>query len=411
MNSVLKISASGPGEAAITVISKADLKGQNFNITFPQFPSIPVQKVIRQEQQGNDLVLFIEADRLCDLLEAGSPCQIKVPELDLVQTVIWPPIIGKRSVSRKVVENKKIDDVSSPGKEKKNLEIVNKINGQQEEPTVFLDQSGAEPDIETVVMDTENNRVNQNENKPDLPVINPEIQKKRPVFPQKKDLLNSENLHGESNKTRSKLPWIILGSGLGLLLLFSIGTGIYIKKHRVPNKNLSVKEKTIENKPVIKQSNDKKNNDDGKQSENSQKQSFPESTKSNSQNKAENLELMPLQDVLSKAPSTLAITKEGERRLENKQADDGILLLENAASKGESEAMVKLGLLYSPVNFKVDGPIPSPDMREAARYFQMAAQKGSQEVGAPRQALYDWLSKKAETGDEMARLTLKDFWQ
>ena len=51
MNSVLKISASGPGEAAITVISKADLKGQNFNITFPQFPSIPVQKVIRQEQQ------------------------------------------------------------------------------------------------------------------------------------------------------------------------------------------------------------------------------------------------------------------------------------------------------------------------------------------------------------------------
>lgn len=411
MNSILKISASGPGEAAITVISKADLKGQNFNITFPQFPSIPVQKVIRQEQQGNDLVLFIEADRLCDLLEAGSPCQIKVPELDLVQTVIWPPIIGKRSVSRKVVENKKIDDVSSPGKEKKNLEIVNKINGQQEEPTVFLDQSGAEPDIETVVMDTENNRVNQNENKPDLPVINPEIQKKRPVFPQKKDLLNSENLHGETNKTRSKLPWIILGSGLGLLLLFSIGTGIYIKKHRVPNKNLSVKEKTIENKPVIKQSNDKKNNDDGKQSENSQKQSFPESTKSNSQNKAENLELMPLQDVLSKAPSTLAITKEGERRLENKQADDGILLLENAASKGESEAMVKLGLLYSPVNFKVDGPIPSPDMREAARYFQMAAQKGSQEVGAPRQALYDWLSKKAETGDEMARLTLKDFWQ
>lgn len=411
MNSILKISASGPGEAAITVISKADLKGQNFNITFPQFPSIPVQKVIRQEQQGNDLVLFIEADRLCDLLEAGSPCQIKVPELDLVQTVIWPPIIGKRSVSRKVVENKKIDDVSSPGKEKKNLEIVDKINGQQEEPTVFLDQSGAEPDIETVVMDTENNRVNQNENKPDLPVINPEIQKKRPVFPQKKDLLNSENLHGESNKTRSKLPWIILGSGLGLLLLFSIGTGIYIKKHRVPNKNLSVKEKTIENKPVIKQSNDKKNNDDGKQSENSQKQSFPESTKSNSQNKAENLELMPLQDVLSKAPSTLAITKEGERRLENKQADDGILLLENAASKGESEAMVKLGLLYSPVNFKVDGPIPSPDMREAARYFQMAAQKGSQEVGAPRQALYDWLSKKAETGDEMARLTLKDFWQ
>ena len=410
MNSVLKISASGPGEAAITVISKADLKGQNFNITFPQFPSIPVQKVIRQEQQGNDLVLFIEADRLCDLLEAGSPCQIKVPELDLVQTVIWPPIIGKRSVSRKVVENKKIDDVSSPGKEKKNLEIVNKIKGQQEEPTVSLDQSGAEPDIETVVMDTENNRVNQNENKPDLPVINPEIQKKRPVFPQKEDLLNSENLHGESNKTRSKLPWIILGSGLGLLSLFSIGTGIYIKKHYVPNKNLSVKEKIIENKPVIKQSNDKKNND-GKQSENSQKQSFPESTKSNSQNKAENLELMPLQDVLSKAPSTLAITKEGERRLENKQADDGILLLENAASKGESEAMVKLGLLYSPVNFKVDGPIPSPDMREAARYFQMAAQKGSQEVSAPRQALYDWLSKKAETGDEMARLTLKDFWQ
>ncbi len=411
MNSVLKISASGPGEAAITVISKADLKGQNFNITFPQFPSIPVQKVIRQEQQGNDLVLFIEADRLCDLLEAGSPCQIKVPELDLVQTVIWPPIIGKRSVSRKVVENKKIDDVSSPGKEKENLEIVDKINGQQEEPAVSLDQSGAEPDIETVVMDTENNRVNQNENKPDLPVINPEIQKKRPVFPQKEDLLNSENLHGESNKTRSKLPWIILGSGLGLLSLFSIGTGIYIKKHHVPNKNLSVKEKTIENKPVLKQSNDKKNNDDGKQSENFQKQSFPESTKSNSQNKAENLELMPLQDVLSKAPSTLAITKEGERRLENKQADDGILLLENAASKGESEAMVKLGLLYSPVNFKVDGPIPSPDMREAARYFQMAAQKGSQEVRAPRQALYDWLSKKAETGDEMARLTLKDFWQ
>lgn len=42
--------------------------------------------------------------------------------------------------------------------------------------------------------------------------------------------------------------------------------------------------------------------------------------------------------------------------------------------------MVKLGLLYSPVNFKVDGPIPSPDMREAARYFRMAAQKALEKL-------------------------------
>lgn len=361
MSSQLKVLASAPGEATIVIVGKALHYGDVLTISFPQFSSISSQKVIRQSVDGDDLLLIIDADSLGDVLEPDSPYQIKVPELEITSTVIWPEIIGKRGASTGVINTTRAaaPKIKTPIIEEQSVPL----SYETEEQTSSLPSSLAEDTYEE-------------EKEEDAPLV-------------------SE----PSKKHNSSVPVILL-SILGLCILLAGGAVAYIKlskphsepaKEQIVKKDESKKEspKTAETKQPVQAAQPPKS-----------EPSF-----------AENLQKMSVPEVINKASNTSMITQEGERRLDAKQFDDGILLLENAAAKGDSVALLKLGLLYSPVDFKAGGAIPSPDMREAARYLQKAEEGGSKDATAPRAALKDWLTKKADEGDDMARLTLKDFWK
>ena len=114
-------------------------------------------------------------------------------------------------------------------------------------------------------------------------------------------------------------------------------------------------------------------------------------------------------DVLAQAPDPAAIAAEGTRRLEGDRKDDGVLLLESAADRGDAGAAAALGKLYDPVLFQPGGPIPRPDARQAARYYRDAARAGA-DVAAAREALRKDLERRSQAGDLSAGLSLKDFW-
>lgn len=133
--------------------------------------------------------------------------------------------------------------------------------------------------------------------------------------------------------------------------------------------------------------------------------------KGSAANPAGDLGALSVPQVLQQAPDVAALRQEGESRLIHGRADDGVLLLEAAAQRGDSSAMLDLAHLYDPARFKPDSPIPAPDMREAADYYQKAVKAGNSNAGPDRQALHDYLKKLSETGDNpSASLTLKDYW-
>lgn len=351
MSSQLKVLAAAPGEAVITVIGQAEHYGDVLTISFPQFSSIASQKVLQQAVEGNDLLLTIDADSLGDILEPGSPYQIKIPELECVASVIWPEIIARRGNSRGVINTK-----TSP----KAAPIVEEI---KEEPPVI--QEEAPPQIEPVIEE-------------EAPLI-----------------------HDEPKRS-SSVPFI--ASVIAIFVIAGAGGAFWYTKHKKPHQE-------VKKEQIVKKEESKKEQPKAPEVAKNQPPATPAQPPKPEPSFAESLQKMSVTDVINKAANTAMITKEGERRLEVKQYDDGVLLLENAASKGDTVAMLKLGMLYDPVDFKQGGAIPSPDMREAARYFQKAEQGGLKDATAPREALKDWLTKQAVSGDEMARLTLKDFWK
>ncbi len=121
------------------------------------------------------------------------------------------------------------------------------------------------------------------------------------------------------------------------------------------------------------------------------------------------LSRLSVPDVLARAPNTAAVVEEGRRRLRGTQRDDGLLLLEAAADRGDAAALAALARLYDPVLFTTDGPIPRPDARQSAKYYRDAGRAGGS-VSEPRDALRRMLRAQAEAGDVNADLILKDFW-
>lgn len=351
MSSQLKVLAAAPGEAVITVIGQAEHYGDVLTISFPQFSSIASQKVLQQAVEGNDLLLTIDADSLGDILEPGSPYQIKIPELECVASVIWPEIIARRGNSRGVINTK------SPPKA---APIVEEI---KEEPPVI--QAAVPSQIEPVIEE-------------EAPLI-----------------------HDEPKRSSSVS---LIASIIAIFVIAGAGGAFWYTKHKKPHQE-------VKKEQVVKKEEPKKEQPKAPEVAKNQPPAAPAQSPKPEPSFAESLQKMSVTDVINKAANTAMITKEGERRLEVKQYDDGVLLLENAASKGDTVAMLKLGMLYDPVDFKQGGAIPSPDMREAARYFQKAEQGGLKDATAPREALKDWLTKQEDSGDEMARLTLKDFWK
>ncbi|TPW36324.1 hypothetical protein [Oecophyllibacter saccharovorans] len=123
------------------------------------------------------------------------------------------------------------------------------------------------------------------------------------------------------------------------------------------------------------------------------------------------LGLLSVPEVIRQAPDTAAIRQEGDRRLTNGHPDDGVLLLEAAAKRGDSTAQLDLAHLYDPTRFKEGSPLPAPDMRESADYYRQAVKNGAQAAPADRAALQDYLKKLIASGDNPAASgTLKDYW-
>ncbi|CAI3922310.1 unnamed protein product [Commensalibacter communis] len=350
MSSQLKVFTSAPGEAVIAVVGQAGHYGNKLTISFPQFSSIASQPVLQQAVEGNDLLLTIDADSLGDILEPDSPYQIKIPELECVATVIWPEIIARRGNSKGVI--------NTTGASSKTTSIIEEKEEIQTQPEI-------QPE----------------------PIVQSE-----PVIEEEAPLLHEES------KSSSSMPFI--ASIAAIFVIAGAGGAFWYIQHKKPQPEAKKEQ-------VVKKEEPKKEQPKAPEVAKTQPPAAPKLEPSF----AETLQKMSVPDVINKAPNTVLITKEGKRRLETKQYDDGVLLLENAASKGDVTAMLTLGLLYSPVNFKEGGAIPSPDMREAARYFQKAVEGGSKEAEAPRASLKEWLTKKADSGDDMARLTLKDFWK
>lgn len=360
MSSQLKVLASAPGEATIVLVGKAQHYGDVLTIAFPQFSSISSQKVLAQSVEGDDLLLVIDADSLGDILEPDSPYQIKIPELEIISTVIWPEVVGKRGASKGVINTAKSVSAKTPP-------IVEEITDDVEEQTAPLPSSLTEEDKEEIL----------------------EAEKEEEEAP----------LIAEQSKVRQSPMSLFLIAIVGISIIAG-GVSIWYLKGEKPHpepvkEQVAKKEETKKEAPKTAET----------------KPPAPPQPPKPEPSFAENMQKMSVPDVINKAPNTAMITQEGERRLGAKQYDDGVLLLENAASKGDAMAMLKLGLLYSPVDFKAGGAIPSPDMREAARYLQKADESGLKDAQAPRAALKDWLTKKADAGDDMARLTLKDFWK
>lgn len=114
-------------------------------------------------------------------------------------------------------------------------------------------------------------------------------------------------------------------------------------------------------------------------------------------------------EVLARAPNPAAITAEGTSRLQADRKDDGLLLLEAAADRGDGSASAALARLYDPLLFQPSGPIPKADPRQAARHYRDAA-RGGVDVAAAREALRRSLETKGQSGDLGATLGLRDFW-
>ena len=103
--------------------------------------------------------------------------------------------------------------------------------------------------------------------------------------------------------------------------------------------------------------------------------------------------------------------EEGESLQYSDKPVEGLLLIEAAADRGDNAARLHLAHLYDPTKFDSAGPIPSPDMREAAKYYEAAQSSGATESTQDRANLHDWLLKQASNGDLNAQLALKDYWK
>ena len=122
------------------------------------------------------------------------------------------------------------------------------------------------------------------------------------------------------------------------------------------------------------------------------------------------LDALSVPNVIAQAPNPAAITEQGLRRLRGTQHDDGLLLLEAGADRGDPGAMAELGRLYDPLRFQQGGPIPAPDPRQAAKYYRDAARAGDGSTRDARANLQRLLQERARQGDLGAELMLRDFW-
>lgn len=91
-----------------------------------------------------------------------------------------------------------------------------------------------------------------------------------------------------------------------------------------------------------------------------------------------------------------------------RQSDAAFLLLEDAAQKGNAEAMFLVGRFYDPASELPRGSIP-PDLSQAKNWYEAARDKGHAESAQALAALRAFAEQKARQGDEEARLLLQNW--
>lgn len=91
-----------------------------------------------------------------------------------------------------------------------------------------------------------------------------------------------------------------------------------------------------------------------------------------------------------------------------RQSDAAFLLLEDAAQKGNAEAMFLVGRFYDPASELPRGSIP-PDLSQARNWYEAARDKGHSESAQALSALRAFAEQKARQGDEEARLLLQNW--
>lgn len=89
-------------------------------------------------------------------------------------------------------------------------------------------------------------------------------------------------------------------------------------------------------------------------------------------------------------------------------SDGAFLLLEDAAQKGNIEAMVLLAQFYDPNSTLPKGTI-EPDIRQAKDWYKKAADAGSSEASNALNTLHDWVENKASAGDSGAADLIKNW--
>lgn len=89
-----------------------------------------------------------------------------------------------------------------------------------------------------------------------------------------------------------------------------------------------------------------------------------------------------------------------------RQSDAAFLLLEDAAQKGNAEAVFLVARFYDPASDLPRGSIP-PDLAQARSWYEAARDKGHAESAQALSALRTFAEEKARQGDEEARLLLQ----
>ena len=121
------------------------------------------------------------------------------------------------------------------------------------------------------------------------------------------------------------------------------------------------------------------------------------------------LSTLPVAQLLLKLNDPARIKSEADRRWQLGKREDAVLLLEEAARRGNGAAAAELARDYDPSEPpRASGALP-PDARAAARYYQEASNRGA-DIAPFRARLRASLAAKAAAGDVLAGLTLKDFW-
>ncbi|QNT77987.1 SEL1-like repeat protein [Entomobacter blattae] len=352
MNAALTIVPEGPGIARLTIPNAAGQASQPLTVVFPTSPGTPacIPVDIHPAPNGRDLILLLDADAISLTIEAGNPYQLRIPELDLTTTLIWPEIPSRRSSARTVINTD--SPKTSP------LPVADPLPDNPFTPP--KDPLPEEPLAAAS----------------EQPASSPEPPSK-PLEPTTRHQLSS-------SPTRS---WLGVGFLVAFILLIA-GGGLYFflsEDEEAPPPSTAQLTPPVA-KPVAK----------------------PAAT--SSAPPPVTLDKLSVKEVIARAPNASSIGQEGIRRLKGTQKDDGLLLLETAANKGDSVAMLELAKLYDPVGFKPGGPIPAPDFRESARYYRDAAKAGDNQAIQLRAKLHEFLEQEDKKGNLSAQLALKDFW-